>query len=822
MDEIRLLQQPPSKDEANAKTLSLLNTRIPNWNALMHLEGLEDWVRAAEEETNSLNNELATSTSNLSKEKAAVVDATTTTVTAAQDAALARHILSDDLSALSEELVSSREHGLGQPTLLEDLEALHRNLKGLQHVQQYVRVIQQALSLSAAAIDQFKASQKQKEVTAASLSKYVELQDFTKKVAVLCKESISTPGSGSESLGLVGFLNSVRNHTWSSLKTLLFEELIACAEKLKWPGAVDWLSTPVEDRQLFVAAFLKLLSLQEIGDSFPIEPGDDSDVKSGVYPLQALAQPVSARFKYHFDGQRETNRIDKPEWYFTHILNIIHQHRGFMETTIQTVLNSTKYKTINAQREFTRTLFPILAKKLKRSMPDLLQNSALLAHTIYQAIVFDTQVKEDGFALTGTLQPSGSESGDWEGVSDVILGRKEWFDAWLEGERLFAEAQYDEVVHSPDAWQLIDDGALSGEDATATTDLRPTNSARRIKALFEQIADRYKPLPKFNHRAQFLIEIQVSILEHYHTRISGSLDAFETLTSSLMRAVPGALAGQVGHQYDTRRLTSGVDGLQRLIKAFVSARWITIAMQNWGEQLFYLELWKEINDRASLREKARGHMSLPNPTPDSVVEGTLFDELIAQYDTLTARSEDLIVQHVVSETDSALRPHVASPWTTASEEGSVLPSTLLVPVTALQQQLAFISTILPATSVTILYRRICSSISSFLVERMVLQHSRSKLAVTDSAVLTAEYSLWIECSRQAVGKLVRKIDPPWQRLKEAATVLNMEQDNYLELVRAAWDGNETAFEQTCEKFGISSFTQREMRQALRLRSDCPR
>jgi len=52
-----------------------------------------------------------------------------------------------------------------------------------------------------------------------------------------------------------------------------------------------------------------------------------------------------------------------------------------------------------------------------------------------------------------------------------------------------------------------------------------------------------------------------------------------------MRAVPGALAGQAGHQFDRKCLVDGVEGLQRLLKAFVSARWITVAMQSWGEML---------------------------------------------------------------------------------------------------------------------------------------------------------------------------------------------------------------------------------------------
>ena len=32
---------------------------------------------------------------------------------------------------------------------------------------------------------------------------------------------------------------------------------------------------------------------------------------SGLYPLQALIRPVTLRFKYHFEGPRQTNRVDK-------------------------------------------------------------------------------------------------------------------------------------------------------------------------------------------------------------------------------------------------------------------------------------------------------------------------------------------------------------------------------------------------------------------------------------------------------------------------------------------------------------------------------
>ena len=96
--------------------------------------------------------------------------------------------------------------------------------------------------------------------------------------------------------------------------------------------------------------------------------------------------------------------------------------------------------------------------------------------------------------------------------------------------------------------------------------------------------DRYSPLPSFRQRTQFLVHVQLPILELYHSRISSSLDAFETLSSALVRVVPGAL-GVDGPKTDARKLTGGVEGSQRLCKALLSARYIENAMRTWGEEV---------------------------------------------------------------------------------------------------------------------------------------------------------------------------------------------------------------------------------------------
>ncbi len=166
------------------------------------------------------------------------------------------------------------------------------------------------------------------------------------------------------------------------------------------------------------------------------------------------------------------------------------------------------------QREFTYLLLPLLHRKLRRTVPALVPHPPILAHTIYQALSFDSALREEGFEIRGT-SATASKGKDgkqeekeqkWEGASEVILGRREWFEAWMEGERvckssplfillvhtlrnaciLVAMDQYMEIISAQDAWLIIDD---TGDDDESVIDreLKPTNSARRVKALVEQV-----------------------------------------------------------------------------------------------------------------------------------------------------------------------------------------------------------------------------------------------------------------------------------------------------------------------------------------------
>lgn len=95
--------------------------------------------------------------------------------------------------------------------------------------------------------------------------------------------------------------------------------------------------------------------------------------------------------------------------------------------------------TLSDQVDFTTLLLPPLSARLKHHTPQLLSLPPILAHTIYQTLDFDTLLRSRGYSPRG-------HKGEWAGLSEVILGEKEWFTRWLEGERECASCS---VLFSP-------------------------------------------------------------------------------------------------------------------------------------------------------------------------------------------------------------------------------------------------------------------------------------------------------------------------------------------------------------------------------------
>ncbi|KAF8744205.1 RINT-1 / TIP-1 family, partial [Rhizoctonia solani] len=817
-ESIKTLLSPPDASLSETRALEYLDSNFSTWESIEKLSSLDAEVKRTFVEAQDLEKRLEDSQKSTDSFIYATVQQTGSLLDSAQELSLKRHLIADDILALRDEL--SPVDPKGKQTLLSELEELHKRIAELEGAKNYLQVLERVLQLSEKAVQAIR-QPATILFTTAILDPFRDLSNFVSRADSL----LVNEDSESETPTIAKFLRDLRSSTWKEIKGVFSNRLVEASEKLSWPLPINLTVSSRSHVEAFQQAFIDLLSLQAEGEAIQTRNGaiDNRNERDGLYSLEALILPIALRFKFHFDGTRPTNRLDKPEWYFTHISNISHEHRGFMEHFIQPLIDKSPFHDINAQNEFTRLLFPILARKIRKSVPQLLAQPSLLAHTIYQALLFDAAVRESGFTLANTWEHREAKQHkvkEWPGVADVILSHKSWFDEWMDAERHFTEHQYNEIITSPDAFGFSNDG---NEEFQA--DIRPTNSARRMKALLEQVTERYQPLPHYNQRARFLITVQVPILEAYYARISSSLDAFETLSSSFVRAVPGALAGQVGAGVDARKLTSGHEGLQRLLKAYASAFAIKGAMEEWGDSIFFLELWTEINERSALRAKVDAHPSLPQTVPTSTVEeihGTLFDELISQYSSLVARAEDMIIRHICSEVEGELKGYFAKQWESSkdNDEGSIaVPATLVSPLTILTTHLSLLVKTLPSPTSASLYRRIASSIASHILYRSVLHFGRGHIVPSRGAVFAREVHLWIEASQMAMPN--RRVEAAWQRLIDSAKLVSIPEGPEFEAAKnAVWRASDEQCTEFAELIGVRSLSRKDMQDALRARSDC--
>ncbi|GAA5884946.1 hypothetical protein JCM6882_007164 [Rhodosporidiobolus microsporus] len=745
----------------------------------------------------------------------------------------------DGLRAARDKLVSgleAREDGRDGLTLRERLVLLWQRRKELEAAKKWFGAVAKAEEFAFTVLRSLDTGSLPQAFRA-----YVGLIEFIKLV-YRDTEAAKTSGEGVGIVALTSHLVGMANSVWNSLVRVLSGRLLAKLEALGWPQPFNEPLDPYEDPRVaeFQTAFVDLLTLELLQANNPI-PGPSSStslpLSSKPKPFLALVplvHPLLLRFKWHFDGDRGTNRIDKPEYPLSHILNLLTAHERFLSEDIQYLLDSNGFEHIDAVNEFTTLLLPPLSARLRHHLPQLLSMPPVLAHTVYQVVEFDQQLRGRGYRprtiptvlREGEEVPEYEEEGEWEGLSETILGRQEWFERWVEGEREFFDQRYFEAIGAPDAWHIIpEEDYDAGEGGSGT---RPTNSALRVKELAEQLADRYRPLP-LRHTLPFLLNLHLPLLQSYAGRITSSLDAFESLSFGLL---PGAL-GQ------TTAATAGVGGVVRLIRAGVSARWMSERCEEWGEDAFFLTLFDYLNSASATPGKL--DRALQHNADDVLdnSEGTIFDREKNVLVNLAERSEDLIVRHCAREVAGELKPYYGKRWDVSPEDDSPdrsLSPELIAPLSLLSSLLSTLVKSFPASTSTALYRRIASSLSQTLYDRLLSSHGW-----TEAGAHQFQYDLengFFVAGREA-GIPRNRLTRGWDVARGGATILALpaqasQQGGYLpggewtfsRVMQVAFDdaeeeGEGTRFGEMMDDLSVGeALSKDEVKQLLRKRPEC--
>lgn len=535
--------------------------------------------------------------------------------------------------------------------------------------------------------------------------------------------------------GLEKFERSIR----AKLQTDYAQKLRGCLERANWPKQ-ESKATLSSDPE-FSKLVHTLMSIEP-----PIEIANKEPSPLVVFDL--LAEPLNVRFQFHFEGSRDTNRDDRPEWAFNHFLSVIDENYDFLAGSVQTIISRVGNR--SAVHEFISATLPPVRRKLRSMFPNVMHSPPLLSHLIYETVTFDDQLSERYY-----FTPYGRDT--WRGVAGDLLSNSSWFEAWLNSEKVASFERYTEIIESKDAFNI-------DWESVEQSETKPTKSAINLKDLIEGVTERYSPLRSAYQRLRFLLNIQIELLDKYYSRLKDSIDAFDSMASS-------SLVRSIGGGPDTTSVVTGINGLERLCRIYGSLDYISQALQAWGQDLFFLEIWEDISKRTSRLDskvkQAVSDTSANVPTSESQ-EGTLFDETVTSYEALKKRVQLTINSVLKKEMRSSLQDYVrSSQWKPEQAPASgQVSSRLAHPVKTLSADLSFLAKFYSPIDFVPVCRQFTADISRYLWDYVLNANQFNAFGAVQLSNDISE--LWTSLN------LPR--DKSYRRLEQASTVLNQDGD----------------------------------------------
>ncbi|KAL2752095.1 hypothetical protein ACRALDRAFT_2044914 [Sodiomyces alcalophilus JCM 7366] len=519
----------------------------------------------------------------------------------------------------------------------------------------------------------------------AALEPYAKL----KRLSVLLQELSSRADDAA--VHLVNYVESVTETLWDEMKQIMSAELEAVLRKRSWP-MVD---PATEMDEEWLRCFEKLVDLQ-----IP-EVVYSSEIVT-LLPFDVMCKIFVAEFRFHFLSDKPTS---KPDAIGTHcfpwFLATVEKWEDFFRDNLGHMLAAkfrdtpvaTNAVYVDPVGAFITAMLPILRKKVHDVVADAVHVPTFLSSLIAQLMTFDENVRSR-FGYDG-----GEPDRGWAGLTTEVLDK--WFEPWFLAERDFALERFRAIIDSREARNIDYDYAGLGKT-------KPTYAAVRVTDLLKTVTSQYARARKFGHKIRFLIGIQLDILDEYHDRLRGSLEAYQAITSTVGRTIHGVTKEQLA-------ALEGTGALETLCKVYGSADHIVNTLRDASNDEFFVTLWDELQNRAKPGEeqgKIAGGMSydeVKDRTSTAVgsdnEDGALFDETIGAYSLRRKAAQDFLVGALTKSHQDAFRIYSSRvQWTTIADNDEVDSSQLAItpeleePLRVIRQNFDFLRNALSAAA----------------------------------------------------------------------------------------------------------------------------
>eukprot|EP01119_Soliformovum_irregulare_P019596 TRINITY_DN6241_c0_g1_i1.p1 TRINITY_DN6241_c0_g1~~TRINITY_DN6241_c0_g1_i1.p1 ORF type:complete len:741 (+),score=176.32 TRINITY_DN6241_c0_g1_i1:195-2225(+) len=350
--------------------------------------------------------------------------------------------------------------------------------------------------------------------------------------------------------------------------------------------------------EVFKQAFDQLNKLQTA-----LETRSMFDGTASLWSIDLLMQPLKVRFQFHFEGDRPTNSLARPEWMYAHVVGWINSHNEFLLSHLQPLLIQ-EHLPHDAKEEFIKAIIEMVKDKIRQDLSALLLKPDLLYLGITHALDFESTIRRTHqfeLEVPITLRKT---------VTSVFTETKQSLECWVALERDDAATQFATLVKKEGAWKR------QYPDMSDVDDTRHPKIAEQFANLLDSITGRYSTLPNLEHQVKFLDNIQLELISLFYDQIKSQVTEVTQWKNTYQ---PG-------------------DRFMTLLMNLNANKYIQQVMKNWGENLHFLELQFFMTTGGNSQD------------PKFVqVEGTVFDSKIEKFSILNKSILKHLLDNVLSD-----------------------------------------------------------------------------------------------------------------------------------------------------------------------------
>ncbi|XP_064541666.1 RINT1-like protein [Drosophila montana] len=396
-----------------------------------------------------------------------------------------------------------------QPALLGVAEDLQQ-VRQLQNVTQYLRLVQDIQEISAALSAAINGKDEAKLVNI-----YLTLYEGND-----CEHSVVGRLQAVQARSLKSYAEATAIYWHKQLMQRLSSEFEAVLKAMRWAHLeqqpLNYSPSRDTAKAQLLAEYMFLIKspAEEHAPLQSITPSIVCPPISQVVKL--LLAPYRQRFMFHFTGTRQTNRLDKPEWFYTQILNWGKETHFFVGKTFQPAAMKAGRLDYNIRLEFMRGLVQLTIEKLAVDIEQIAQDENLFAHLLDETLAFESELRET-FGYPASFPSAIS-----------VLTQPMYLLRWIALEEQFCGQKMDQILQAETPFQLIDPN-------TYEDDLKIPKCADQFMRLLDAIKDRYYALIQPGHQLQFL-QLQLELIDSFRRRLvqlhsSGALASLPVLNA---------------------------------------------------------------------------------------------------------------------------------------------------------------------------------------------------------------------------------------------------------------------------------------------------